>query len=192
MFRSQIREAKKRLVRRVCEQQKTNQEMNDLRELIRANANFLPDEERDTELLFLDVFKSPANITEAVRLAIFVASIYSKRVTPVDIKNLAESLGFDFSDYSNPMASIHTILKRMKESAPPTVDYDDKTDTYWFGEGTLASAADLVDSKFFQEIFAEVVARLLTGTSEDLPTVVKNATKSNIVKKTGAMRRNRE
>src|SRR5271170_7378399 len=74
MFRSQIREAKKRLAHLMRDQQKINQETTDLRELIRANANFLPDDEREAELLFLEFFKSPGTITEAVRLAIFVTS----------------------------------------------------------------------------------------------------------------------
>jgi hypothetical protein len=191
MCRLQILEAKKRLVQLVREQQKINQEINDLRELIRANANFLPDEERDVQLMFLEIFKSPANMTEAVRLSIFIASMYSKRITPLEAKSLAESVGFDFSEYSNPMASVHTILKRMKEANPPSIDYDEDTDTYWFGDVVIGAAGDLVNPKFFEEIYAEVVKALLEGTSEDVPTVVRNAMKSNIVKKVEAIRKKR-
>lgn len=110
--------------------QTVNQRINDLRELIRATANLLPDAERGNELLLLDVFKHPSNITEAVKTVLFIAGARDERLTPTDIKARAEERGFDFSEYTNPLASIHTILRRMKESTPPEVDFSEADGTY--------------------------------------------------------------
>src|ERR1035438_6007069 len=111
-------------------QRRLESRIDDLRNLIRATANLLPDEERKHELLLLDFFKHPTNVTEAVRLALYLAKLKGERLTPLQIRELAESRGFNFSEYTNPMASIHTILRRMREADPPTVDLDDVTGTY--------------------------------------------------------------
>jgi hypothetical protein len=192
MFRSQLREAKKRLVLRVREQQKIAQEISDLRELIRANANFLPDQERETELMILELFKVPTNVTEAVRLSIFIASAQGKRMTPMEVKALTESLGFDFSEYSNPMASIHTILKRMKESDPPAIDYDADTDTYWFGELLLPKSLDVsfIDDKLLAEMYTDSVSAVLAGT-KDIPSSVETVIEGTLTRKLEAIQKRR-
>jgi len=189
MFRTQIGEAKKRLARLMAAEQKISQEMADLRELIRANANLLPDGERELELLCLDVFKSPGNITEAVRLAIFLVSVVKMKVTPTAIKGFAEFLGFDFSEYSNPMASIHSILKRMKESDPPVVDYDQKTDEYWYGDVTVASATDLLNPQAITDAYGEAVKVLAenVNASGDMVEKIKGAATSSFLKKLEAI-----
>jgi hypothetical protein len=157
VFRSQITEAKKRLAQLVREQRKINQEISDLRELIRANANFLPDEDRTFELLTLEVLKFPANITEAVRLSVFLATAKKTRLTPTEVRSFAEAIGFDFSEYSNPMASIHSILKRMKETNE--VQYDKDTDGYYFGN-TNANG-DLLNPELAAELFKDVISEIV-------------------------------
>jgi hypothetical protein len=152
-FRAQIIEAKRRLQQLLGEQGKINQEIEDLRNLIRANANFLPEGEREREMYFLEFLRHPANITEAVRLAIFIASINHEKITPTEIKTTAEMIGFDFSEYSNPMASVHTILKRMREADPPQVDYEEGSGGYWFGN----LPDDLVNPALIEEIFSKAI-----------------------------------
>jgi hypothetical protein len=152
-FRSQIAEAKKRLAQLVREQRKINEEISDLRELIRANANFLSDEDRAFELLTLEFLKFPANITEAVRLTIFLASIQKRKLTPTEIRGFAEGIGFDFSEYSNPMASIHSILKRMKEASE--AQYDEATEGYYF-ENPKAYG-DVLNPELIAEIFKDAM-----------------------------------
>jgi hypothetical protein len=194
-LRAQITEAKKRLAQLMREQQKINEESTDLRELIRANANLLPDGERETELVILEFLKFPGNITEAVRLAMFVTSAFSKKITPSEIKGLAESLGFDFSEYSNPMASVHTILKRMKEAS--LVNYDEKGDVYWFNEGSLTLVAgDVVSQQAWQSIYEDVVNTLLTSINADKGSLleqIKEVAKMTLKKKAEAVtkRKNR-
>lgn len=159
--RSQISEARKRLQQLLREQQKANQEIEDLRALIRANANFLPDAERTREMTLLEFLKQPANITEAVRFTIFLASASGQKITPIGIKSAAETISFDFSEYSNPMASIHTILKRMREASPPQVDYDEESGSYWFGD--LTSAFDVLNPSLFLETFGETMSAIAAG-----------------------------
>jgi hypothetical protein len=157
IFRSQIAEAKKRLAQLVREQRNMNHEISDLRELIRANANFLPDEDRAFELLILEILKFPANITEAVRLAILLATAKKEKLTPTGVRAFAEAIGFDFSEYSNPMASIHSILKRMKEANE--VQYDEATDGYSFGN--LGTTGDLLNPELTAEIYKDVISEIL-------------------------------
>jgi len=37
-------------------------------------------------------------------------------VTPTDVRQRLQSIGFDLSKYANDLAAIHTILKRLNES----------------------------------------------------------------------------
>jgi hypothetical protein len=108
-----------------------DQRIEDCRELIKANANFLPDVERWTELMLLEIVKRPTNIAEAVRYTLFLAKARNQRLTPVQIKDNIEERGFRLADYTNPLASIHTVLRRMREADPPEVNYDEKTETFF-------------------------------------------------------------
>jgi hypothetical protein len=129
-FRKQIAEAQTSLYQFWQVRSVLDSKMDDLRQLIRATANFLPDEERRAELSCLEMMKVPTTISEAVKIVLFVAGARNERLTPPQIKERAEERGFDFSVYTNPMASIHTILKRMREVDPPEVDYDENNATY--------------------------------------------------------------
>jgi hypothetical protein len=188
--RSQISDAKKRLQHLLRAQQEANQEIQDLRELVRANANFLPEDERLREMAILDFLKQPTNIAEAVRLAVFFATILSQKITPLEIRAAAESFGFDFTEYSNPMASIHTILKRMREADPPQVDYDEEVGGYWFGD--ISVAHDVIDIKLFEEIFQETM-RALVGNVDGNKVLATAAdkTQETLVKKMNAITRGR-
>ena len=57
------------------------------------------------ELLALEMLKVPENITEAVKITLFLARGRKQGLTPVQIKEQAQERGFDFSGYTNPMAS---------------------------------------------------------------------------------------
>ena len=129
-FRKPISEARISLHRLYSLKKQADDQINDLKDLIRANANFLPEEERECELLSLEVMKTPETIAEAVKLSLFIARGRNNSLTPVQIRELAQERGFDFSGYTNPMASIHSILKRMREADPPEVEFDEPSGTY--------------------------------------------------------------
>lgn len=50
-------------------------------------------------------------ITDAVRTALF--RNYPKWLSPIRVRNEAELLGLALDEQPNPMASVHTILKRL-------------------------------------------------------------------------------
>jgi hypothetical protein len=129
-FRSQIAQAQVSIQQLWSLRQTVDERIADLRDLVRANANFLPAEERRAELIALEMFKPPENIAEAVKITLYIAQARGVRVTPLETKAIAEERGFDFSGYTNPMASVHSILKRMKDSDPPEVDFDETSGTY--------------------------------------------------------------
>lgn len=54
-------------------------------------------------------------LTEAVRL-VMRSSIAQPVQTPAVVLAVLRTMGFDFSEYSNPSAAIHTTLKRMADS----------------------------------------------------------------------------
>lgn len=55
----------------------------------------------------------PLGLTEACRLVVRGAGV---PVTPTDVRQRLQTIGFDLSKYSNDLAAIHTILKRLNES----------------------------------------------------------------------------
>jgi hypothetical protein len=54
----------------------------------------------------------PLSITDAVRLAMRAGV----PMTPPEVRDRLLSIGFDLSNYSNEMAVIHTVLKRLNEA----------------------------------------------------------------------------
>jgi hypothetical protein len=148
-FRKQIAEATSSLHSFLAVRRVLDEKIEDLRALIRANANFLPDAERTAELIMLEVLRVPTTITEAVKLALFSAMAKNETLTPVQIKERAEERGFDFSSYTNPMASIHTILKRLRDATPPQVAFNEKDGTY---ATTEFIPIDIADSEFYNRV----------------------------------------
>ncbi len=55
----------------------------------------------------------PLGLTDACRLVVRGSGV---PVTPTDVRQRLLSIGFDLSKYSNDLAAIHTILKRLNES----------------------------------------------------------------------------
>jgi len=55
----------------------------------------------------------PMGLTDAIRLVIRGAGV---PMTPVDVRDRLHAIGFDVSKYSNDLAAVHTILRRLNES----------------------------------------------------------------------------
>jgi len=55
----------------------------------------------------------PLGLTDACRLVVRGAGV---PVTPADVRQRLQSIGFDLTRYVNDLAAIHTILKRLNES----------------------------------------------------------------------------
>jgi hypothetical protein len=54
----------------------------------------------------------PLSITDAVRLAMRAGV----PMTPPEVRDRLGSIGFDLSSYSNELAVIHTVLRRLNEA----------------------------------------------------------------------------
>src|SRR5579864_5385805 len=55
----------------------------------------------------------PLGLTDAVRMVVRGAGV---PMTPVDVRDRLHAIGFDVSKYTNDLAAVHTILKRLNES----------------------------------------------------------------------------
>jgi len=55
----------------------------------------------------------PIGLTDACRLVVRGAGV---PVTPADVRQRLQAIGFDLSKYANDLAAIHTILKRLNDS----------------------------------------------------------------------------
>lgn len=115
-------------------------EMSRLSELIRATMNMVPPEQLARyEEIFERIEQRPIGLSVAIRACFATAAAPAKLVavakrmaqgskpesaeaispeklwfTPVEIRDLLKNMGFPFENYkANPLASIHTTLKRM-------------------------------------------------------------------------------
>jgi hypothetical protein len=64
----------------------------------------------------LDEVIEPTGFTDAIRKVL--QSAEGTALTPMEIRDLLPKVGFPLSGYSNPLASVHTILKRLAKSEP--------------------------------------------------------------------------
>jgi hypothetical protein len=55
----------------------------------------------------------PLGLTDACRLVVRGAGV---PVTPAEVRQRLQAIGFDLTKYQNDLAAIHTILKRLNES----------------------------------------------------------------------------
>src|SRR4051812_3365781 len=55
----------------------------------------------------------PMGLTDAVRLVVRGAGV---PMTPTEIRDRLHAIGFDVSKYTNELAAVHTIVKRLNES----------------------------------------------------------------------------
>jgi len=87
-------------------------ELSRLDELIRATVKMLTPEQRaKCDALLERIDRRPAGLTTSIRLC-FTAG--KEWLTPVEIRDALVAMGFRFEAYkANPLASIHTTLKRM-------------------------------------------------------------------------------
>ncbi len=91
-----------------------NRKIEHTAELIAANANFLPEGERAAQVQKLaEMVAGPPGFTDSVRNVL--RNVPSRALTAKMVRDLLRGAGFDLSSYTNPLASIHTILKRLAE-----------------------------------------------------------------------------
>jgi hypothetical protein len=92
-------------------------EISRLSELMRSTIKMLPEEQRaKSDALFERIDNRPAGLTIAIRLCFTAGKDRAAKdwLTPVEIREYLKQGGFNFESYkANPLASIHTTLRRM-------------------------------------------------------------------------------
>lgn len=86
---------------------------------LKAMAKMLEDKEAGDEYLVrLDELSGKPSFLESIRL---VLRLRPEGLTPTEIRSMIQLGGkMDLSGYSNPLASIHTTLRRMKKAGEVT------------------------------------------------------------------------
>jgi predicted transcriptional regulator len=128
-YRGTIFLCRARLDRLVAKREKLNQEISRVSDLVIANANFLPEEEKADQLEQLEqLVAEPPGFTESVRNILKANAIHP--ATALQVRDLMAKAGFNLRAYSNPLASIHTILKRLAERGEVTTSMNDSQTCY--------------------------------------------------------------
>ena len=99
----------------------------------RAIIDLVDDEQEQLRLMAqLDDIARPAGLSNAVRQALRDAG--SKGMTPMEVR---DAVGFHVHGHSNPLASVHTVLKRLAKS-PDVIasEVDGKTVYRWVSPRT--------------------------------------------------------
>jgi hypothetical protein len=97
------------------EQARIEQQIKSVRDLLKAALNLMPEEEKGPFMQEMGtVVFERVGLTQAIRNLMQGRDSF---LTPPEIKDMLEINGYDFSEYkSNPLSSIHSILKRFKRS----------------------------------------------------------------------------
>ncbi len=128
-YRITILLCSRRLEKLVAKREKLNAEIERISELLTANANFLPAEEKAEQLLQLEqLVADPPGFTDSVR-QVLRANRWAE-ATPIAVRDMLAQAGFNLSAYNNPLASIHTILKRLAERGEVTTSVKDGQTCY--------------------------------------------------------------
>jgi len=133
-YREALEDSKVRLRNLVSQRDQVGADIEKVKTAIEALANMLNDpDETCTEILEMHNILGPEGLTEAVRRILQAST--KKGMTPIDVRDALSKSGFDLAAYSNPLAAIHTILKRLVKAgnAKPTIIDGDQTVYEWIG-----------------------------------------------------------
>jgi len=121
-YREQINQHLARFVQLVAQRGDIDAEIVKTRHLIRAFINMLPGNERNEVSPAIEVLiGQQVGLTDAIRNTL--QQFAGTWMSAVEVKKRLIGFGFDFDAYtSNPLASIHTVLKRL-----PTEQVEKKT-----------------------------------------------------------------
>jgi hypothetical protein len=110
-YRNQINECMAEIANLALEKQSLDRRIGKLQQIVRANADMLSDAERESVLLALDDAVLPTGFTQAIRFELRRAG--QRGLTPKEMRAALIHRSVDLHSQSNPLASIHTVLKRL-------------------------------------------------------------------------------
>src|ERR1017187_7422371 len=113
-----------RLRKLAAKREKLNLEIERVSAPITANAKFLPDEQKADQFLQLEQLGADRpGFTDWVRKVL--RANRGQAATAIAVREMLAKAGFNLSAYNNPLASIHTILKRLAERGEATASMND-------------------------------------------------------------------
>jgi hypothetical protein len=133
-YKKSIEESKLKLRELVIQRDRIATDIERVKAVIKALAYMLDDSEKTSaEISEMEDILGPGGLTEAVRRTLQAST--ERGVTPVEVRDALANSGFDLSAYSNPLAAIHTILKRLvkAEDARAAIIDGDETVYQWKG-----------------------------------------------------------
>lgn len=112
-FEQTISDAEAELMQKIKERDEADRRIGQLTLALRGMANTLPLKQKQQLLTRLaQARKKQTGLTDAVKEALAESK---DGMTGTEIKAQLEHAGFDFSEYVQPMATIHVVLKRLME-----------------------------------------------------------------------------
>jgi hypothetical protein len=115
----------------------------------------------------------PMGLTDAIRLVIRGAGV---PMTPIEIRDRLQAIGFDVSKYANDLAAVHTIVKRLNQSGELRfIPGGPGKHRYTWNRPTtrIALGPDIV--RFMHENALERDAQMATGDDDDPPRPARRA-----------------
>lgn len=116
------------------ERQNLDLELSKKKQFIRATINMLPDnKDQECFKFLLDGFMEELGLTDAIRKVL--RSNPKNYFTATEVRDKLREAKFDFSSYkANPLASVHSILKRLKPDEVEATEIDGVAAWRWAGE----------------------------------------------------------
>jgi hypothetical protein len=116
-YRRAFTEAQTELARAIAERDDRNARIAQLKQTIRVLGGLLEeDPDQIEELVNTDEGGRPSGITGAARSAFLFAKANNYApMTVADLKEVMAEKGFDFSGQANPLASLTTVVRRLRE-----------------------------------------------------------------------------
>lgn len=120
-YTAALNRARKELAQLASERERIDKRIALLRQLIEAMIPFIESENLAAETARListredDSERGVVIVNEGITDAIKRAFTLDHLLTPTEVRDQLEIMGFDLSKHSNPMATIHSVLKRLNE-----------------------------------------------------------------------------
>lgn len=128
MYQTSIEASMRRLSELMRERRKLDAEIARLQTLVRIQAVPAEDDpEKSTDCDSTVEEDEPIGFTEAIRQVLFTYPLW---LTPVLVRDLLPSVGFDPDSSKNVLVSIHTVLKRLVRSGVAVRRQSDKDVLY--------------------------------------------------------------
>jgi len=140
---------------RAAIQRKMEEKESALRSILKLH----DDEEVEAYLEQLEWNVHPEGFTDAVRR--ILRGNHAQALTPTDVKERLPQIGFTLEGYTNPLASIHTILKRLAKTqdVKAVVGRDGSARYQWVGPTPVIPRAFVPRGSFAEKFFAEEDAK---------------------------------